>query len=126
MGAFSSTAKGLGRRLGLVTSCQLRVTRELCPGKTSASRQDEVSSCSSKGRRLSREEPAEEAGPDEERRVTAIRIPRKPSTGKERPEDNKYGGRRGKNVFKVPNEIVVFGRAGRGGEEREGSVVKRR
>lgn len=83
MGAFPSTAKGLGRRLGLVTSCLLRVTRELCPGKTSASMQDEVSCGTSKGRGLRREEPAEEAGPGG-RRVTAVRKPRKPSTQKRR------------------------------------------
>lgn len=36
VGPFPSNAEGLGRRLGLVTSCPLRVTRELCPGKTSS------------------------------------------------------------------------------------------
>ena len=51
----------------------------------SASRQDEVSCFSSKGRGLRRQKPAEEAGPDG-RRVTAVRIP---STRMERPEDNR-------------------------------------
>lgn len=78
LGPFPSNAEGLGRRLGLVTSCPLRVTRELCPGKTSpAGRMRSAAALAKGGDGTGREE----AGPAR-RRVTAVRIP---STRKERP-----------------------------------------
>lgn len=76
LGPFPSNAEGLGRRLGLVASCLLRVTRELCPGKTSpASRMRSAAALAKGGDRRGKEQ-AEEAGPAR-RRVTAVRIPRR-------------------------------------------------
>lgn len=74
MGPFLSNAEGLGRRLGLVTSCPLRVTRELCPGRTSPAGGMRSAAALAKGGDRRGKEQAEEARPAR-RRVTAVRIP---------------------------------------------------